>query len=71
LGGGLVLLVTPLVKPSMLLTTVLDAFSMPPTTVLAKSAPGSVGRVTGVPPPEGEGAGAGAELGPACATQGR
>ena len=72
LGGGLVLLVTPPVKLSMLLTTVLAAFSMPLTTVLAKSAPGSVGSVTGVPPPEGDGMGVdeGREA-PCWPTQGR
>jgi hypothetical protein len=55
------LFVTPLVKASMRLTTVLDAFSMPPTMVLAKSAPGSVGSVTGVPLPVGEPDGTGAD----------
>jgi len=34
----------------MLLTTVFAAFSTPLTTVFAKSAPGNVGNVTGVPP---------------------
>ena len=51
MGGGLVVLVTAPANPSTLLTTVLAAFSTPLTTVLAKSAPGSVGSVTGVPVP--------------------
>ena len=57
------------VKPSTLLTTVLAAFSMPVTTVLAKSAPGSVGSVTGVPAPDG--VGTDGRAGPALATQDR
>jgi hypothetical protein len=57
LGGGLVVCVTLPVKLSMLLTTVFEAFSIPVTTVLAKSAPGSVGKVTCVPAPDGVGLG--------------
>ena len=47
--------VTLPVNFSTLLTTELAAFSTPETTVLAKSAPGSVGSVTGAPPPDGAG----------------
>ena len=68
----MVVLVTPPVKPSTLLTTVLAAFSTPVTTVLAKSAPGSVGSVTGVPVPPGLGTGAeGRDGTPALVAQGR
>jgi hypothetical protein len=69
LGGGLVVSVTPLVNRSTLLTTELAAFSTPVTTVLAKSAPGRVGRVTGVPPVDG--LGIAGRAGPALAAQGR
>jgi hypothetical protein len=54
-GGGLVLSVTPPTNLSALLTTVLAAFSTWVTTVLAKSAPGRVGSVTGWPGLAGEG----------------
>ena len=46
-GGGLVTLVTPPVKRSTLLTTLSAVFCIPVTMVLAKAAPGKVGRLTG------------------------
>ena len=69
MGGGFVLPVILLVKLSTLLTTVFAAFSTPVTTVLAKSAPGRVGSVTGVPPPP-LGMGADGRAWPVLATQG-
>jgi hypothetical protein len=71
LGGGLVVPVILLVKLSTLLTTVFAAFSTPVTTVLAKSAPGRVGNVTGVPPLEGRGIGVEGRAWPVLAAQGR
>jgi hypothetical protein len=66
----LVVPVILLVKLSTLLTTVFAAFSTPVTTVLAKSAPGKVGSVTGVPAlPLGMGAAEGRAW-PVLATQG-
>ena len=67
----MVVWVTPLVKLSMLLTTVLAALSTPVTMVLAKSAPGSVGSVTGVPPVDGTGDGADGRGVPVVVAQGR
>jgi hypothetical protein len=63
--------VTRLVKLSTPETTVLAVFSIPVTTVLAKSAPGNVGNVTGVPPPEGAGMGADGRAWAVLAPQGR
>jgi hypothetical protein len=63
--------VTRLVKLSTPETTVLAVFSMPVTTVLAKSAPGSVGSVTGVPPLVGVGTGADGRAWAVLAPQGR
>jgi hypothetical protein len=67
----LVVWVILLVKLSTPETTVLAVFSMPVTTVLAKSAPGRVGRVTGVPPPDGVGMGADGRAWAVLAPQGR
>jgi hypothetical protein len=46
-GGGLVARVTPPVKRSTLLTTLSAVLCIPVTMVLAKAAPGKVGRLTG------------------------
>ena len=71
MGGGFVVPVILLVKLSTLLTTVFAAFSTPLTTVLAKSAPGRVGRVTGVPPPDTDGIGVEGRAWPVLTAQGR